>query len=76
MISESCEYSGRTYAYGETIAIDSCTLCTCSAKFRPDDLSECHKPRCGLEDRQLNDGCIPIYTETCCPSNYYCGKNQ
>lgn len=38
-------------------------------------VKQCERLSCDLEDTSLNQGCLPIYENKCCPNNYYCRKS-
>ncbi|CAG2118883.1 unnamed protein product [Medioppia subpectinata] len=74
-----CQYNGKSYRLGEKIhpIDDKCKVCVCDQSWnsnKTSDNSGCRAVQCNLEvDRQLRDGCLPIYHEnTCCPVDYYC----
>lgn len=80
---ENCQYQGKKYAFGEIIypeEEDRCLKCKCSANLNTNNINQmvkqCERLSCDLEDMSLNQGCLPIYENKCCPNNYYCPNQE
>jgi len=75
---ENCQYKDKKYAFGEIIhpeEEDHCLKCKCSSSWTNNIsqmVKQCERISCDLEDNSLNQGCIPIYENKCCPNNYHC----
>lgn len=56
---------------------DRCLKCKCGSNWTNNIsqmIKQCERLSCDLEDGLLNQGCLPIYENKCCPNNYHCRK--